>query len=212
MIDWSTVNVAVKELCARLALEDEEEAFSFKAEDKNRPRHLMSKTHKAALTTEVISIVAFGRDEERSERVPDDATGADAPWAGKVRRVVVGDRKVTYQLAYDAITNTDKTWAWAAIERIRTRLRRESSIAELEAADISINEIGPAQKADFRFERRMVSKVLFTLVLNVHAEDVEQLPGGIIEHVETTSHVRDADGVELPVPPNFTNEMIPPLE
>lgn len=211
MIDFEALNPAVKRLCQRLASE-RESAHAVEAEEKDRPRKLVSSRDKAAFTSQIVSVVSVGEDEERSEAVPDDATGADAPWAGKVRRVVVGDRVVTFQLAYDSLENTDRAWAWSAVERIRTRLRRESSHAELEAVDAAINQIGPAVQANFKFEGRIVSRVLFTLVLNVHAEDVETDPTGRIKHVEWDSHAEDIDGDELPAPPNVTNEMTPPLE
>jgi hypothetical protein len=206
-IDWATLNPALLGLVGRLAC-----GADFEVEHADRPRKLVSVKYKRTITMKVVSVVSVGQDEERRERVADDATGADAPWAGKARTIVVGDRVVTIAFECDALENTDTGWAWATVEQLRTRLRRESSLAELDAVDASLNAIGAGVEANFKHADRTHSRVIFELVLNVHAEDIEVEPTGLIEHVEWTDEVKDVDGVQLPSPPLVTNEITPPLE
>jgi hypothetical protein len=207
VIDFETLNPPLLDLLGRLAVGND-----FTVEHAGRSRKIVSVLHKRSVVIEQLSISGGDQDEERRERIADDATGPDAKWAGAARSTVVGDRVVTYQIGCDALENTDAGWAWSTIERLRTRLRRQSTIAELEALDASINHVGDAKPVKFKLDGRLVSRVIFELVLNVHAEDVEDEPTGLLKHVEWTDEVKDVDGVQLPSPPLVTDEITPPLE
>jgi hypothetical protein len=163
------------------------------------------------LTIQVLNVVGSGDDEERREDVPAGATGQDAPWAGQLRTRIVGHRKVTYRLVCDALDNTDQAWAWATIERVRTRLRRSTSRDALGAANASLHSVGAALEANFRAEGRVHNRVLLDFALNVRIDDVDEAPTNWIEHVVLSSEVADVDGAVLPVPPNVTDLEIPPI-
>jgi hypothetical protein len=210
VIDWETLNPAVKALIERLAVDSRAPA-ALDLEHADRSRKFVSVARKQSLTIQVLNIVGLGDDEERHEDVAADAAGADAPWAGMLRTRIVGHRKVTYRLVCDAIENDDRMWAWATIERIRTRLRRSTSIDALARVDASLNSIGAALEANFRAEGRMHNRVILDFALNVRVNDVEETPTNWIEHVVLTSEIEDVDGDELPVPPNVTDLEIPPI-
>jgi hypothetical protein len=137
VIDFEALNPPLLSLLGRLAV-----GANFTVEHAGRSRKIVSPVHKRSVSVEQLGITGGDQDEERREKIPDDATGADAKWAGKARSTVVGDRVVTYQIGCDALENTDAGWAWTTIERLRTRLRRQSTIAELEELDASLNHIG----------------------------------------------------------------------
>jgi hypothetical protein len=210
MIDWETLNPAVKALIERLAV-DRRLPAALEAEEADRSRKAMSVARKQTLTVQVLNIVGLGDDEERRENVAADATGADAPWAGKLRTRIVGHRKVTYRLVCDALENSDREWAWATIERIRTRLRRSTSIDTLARVDASLNSVGASLEANFVKGGRVHNRVLLDFALNVRVNDVDEAPTGWIEHVVLSSEIEDVDGVDLPVPPNVTDLEIPPI-
>lgn len=210
MIDWETLNPAVLSLVERLAVDANHSTLS--VEHKDRSRKLISPQNKRALTLQILNIVGLGDDEERHEDVAADATGADAPWAGELRARVVGHRRVTYRVVCDALENTDKAWAWGTIERIRTRLRRTTSIDALARVDAALNSVGQSLEANFRHDKRIVNRVILDFALNVRVNDVEEAPIGWIEHVVLTSEIKDVDSTLLPVPPNVTNLEIPPIE
>jgi hypothetical protein len=210
VIDWETLNPAVKTLIERLAVDSRLPA-ALDLEHADRSRKAMSVARKQTLTVQVLNVVSLGDDEERREDVAADATGDDAPWAGKLRTRIVGHRKVTYRLVCDALENSDREWAWATIERIRTRLRRSTSIDALARVDASLNHVGAAIEANFTAQSRAHNRVILDFALNVRVNDVDETPTNWIEHVVLTSEIENVDGDELPVPPNVTDLEIPPL-
>ncbi len=208
-VAWEVLNPAVLSLVESIAVDAN--GGTLTAEHKDRARKLLSTQQKRALTLQILNVIGLGDDEERSEDVASGATGADAPWAGKLRRSVVGHRKVTYRLVCDALENTDKAWAWGTIERVRTRLRRTTSLDALARVDAALNSVGQSLEANFRHDKRIVNRVLLDFALNVRVNDVEEAPIGWIEHVVLTSEVHDVDGALLPTPPNVDDLEIPPI-
>lgn len=191
---WATLYPALLSLFGELATEDP----SFEAEDRDRPRQIMSPVHKMTLAVRVLSLVGLGEDEERLEFVD-----------GRLQANITGQRKLVLQLEVDSIENTDTGWAWAAIERVRTRLRRQSSLDALHAVDAALIRVGPALQANFRHEGRMHSRVLLDVELGVCVNDLDtSYPGNWIEKVVITSHAQGVIGDELPSPPNVTDHLI----
>lgn len=196
MIDWATLNPGLLALFSRLSVD--RLPAGFKAEHADRPRSAISTVHKKTLTMQVTSVVGIGRDEDRAEDVPANATGLDRPWAGEIRRTTVGQRRMTVRLTCDAIDNTDTMWAWAAIERVRTRLSRQTTDAELKRLSASLARVGNGVEANFKKDGHIVSRVVLDVVFNVAVSDVEQEPIGWIAQAELTSHAVGDDGTELP--------------
>ena len=206
MIPWSTLNPLVLSILARIGVGD-----GFEVEHADRPRKMVSVQHKRTITLKVLTVVGLGDDEERREQIADDATGADAKWAGKLRVTSVGHRRVTYQLTCDALENTDQAWAWDTIERIRTRLLRTSTREQLNAINAAVirNRIGAGVEANFKLDNRIVSRVVMDFALNVWISDVETDPTGWIEFAVVTSEPSDLDGTLLPDALRVINEQIP---
>ncbi len=210
MIDWETLNPAVKSLIEQLVV-DRLMPAALAADEADRPRKMMSVQRKQALTVRLLGVVSLGDDEERREDVAADATGADAPWGGKLRARMVGHRRVTYRVTCEAVENTDRMWAWGTIERVRTRLGRSSSTNALALVDASVSRVGQSVEANFKSDGRMQNRVSLDFALNVRVNDVEEAPIGWIEHVVLTSEVKDVDGTLLPTPPNVLDLEIPPI-
>jgi hypothetical protein len=171
-------------------------------EHKDRPRTLMSDQLKRTLAMRVLSVKGFGPDEERQSY---DAS------TNKLATMVTGQRKIRLQLECDSADNSDTGWAWATIERIRTRLHRTSSHEALRALDASLFAVGQGIEANFRQGGRIYNRVLLEVSLGAVVNDIEIDQTGWIQYVVLTSHVNDADGTELPVPPNVTNLEIPTI-
>ncbi len=206
MIPWTTLYPALLRLFGRLASNDDQ---SFEAEDRDRPRKIMSDAHRFTLTVRLLSVIGLGEDEERFDLIPGNATGADRKYAGQLRPNITGQRKLVLQLECDSIENTDSGWAWTMIERVRTRMRRRTSIEALDAVEAALIRVGQGVQANFRHEGRMHSRVLLDIELGCVVNDQDPIPTGWIERVEVTGHLQDVDGTELPHPPNPTNQLIP---
>lgn len=206
MIGWTQLYPALRKLFGRLADPNDS---SFEAEDRGRPRKAISDVRKFALAMRVVNVIGLGEDEERFDLVPQDATGVDRKYAGQLRPNITGQRKLVLQLECDSIENTDTAWAWAAIERIRTGMRRRSSLEALDAVDAALIRVGQATEMAFRNEGRMVHRVVLEVQIGAVVNEIDPVPTGWIEKVVITSHLQDVDGAELPHPPNVTNKQIP---
>jgi len=204
VIAWQTLYPALLGLFGHLASGDD----TYVAEDRDRPRKLMSDTRKFTLAVRVLSVIGIGEDEERVEFIPPGTTGPDAPWANQLRSTITGQRRITLQLEADAIENTDVGWAWMHIERIRTGMQRQSSLAALAAADAALIRVGNAVQANFVHAGRMHSRVLLDIQIGAVVNDVDPAPVGWIQTVEITGHTQDTSGAELPHPPNLTDHII----
>jgi hypothetical protein len=195
VIGWTTLNPALLALFARLAVDGDSTQI---AEMADRPRKAMGLDKGAApadtkrtLTMQVVSCVGLGEDEERY------GDSADPAFEGGLEVLTTGNRVLRLQLECLALENTDQSWAWTSIERIRTRLARSSSHEALHAVDASLHTVGNARPLGDRINGRGASRVMLEVALNVVVNDLDPVPGGWIRTVEITSHMQDVDGTEL---------------
>lgn len=205
MIDWATVSPALKRLFSSLAL-DESPAASFCAEWFDGKRSHINTEVRKELTLRVTNVASAGEDERRytQETVDGDVVLTES---------MVGLRKFTLQVrvdSYDHDPDCDN-WCWSMTERIRTRLRRSSSVATLEAACLSLLDVGPSIDASFVFDQHAVNAALFDCTFYAAFTDSDPVPQGWIEYAVLTSQITDVDASTVPSPPNYTGESVPSL-
>jgi hypothetical protein len=205
VIAWEVLNPGLQALFKRLAFDlpgGAADGQALTVEHKDRPRAIMSDQLKRTLAMRVLSVTGFGPDEERQSY--DSATN-------KLATMVTGQRRIRLQLECDSADNSDTGWAWATIERIRTRLHRTTSHNALQALESSLFSVGQAIEANFKQGGRIYNRVLLEVNLGAVVNDIELDQTNWIQYVVLTSHVNDADGVELPAPPNVVNLEIPTI-
>ncbi len=119
---------------------------------------------------------------------------------------LVGWRRLVLQVAPETTANQKPaTHARTVAEKLRTRLRRESAQAALEAANVGLASVGDVTTADYTADQRQVSRCVFELVLNASSfETVADDAVSSIERVEANSTLNDAGGTALPGPEQIT--------
>lgn len=119
---------------------------------------------------------------------------------------LVGWRRLVLQVAPETTANQKPaTHARTVAEKLRTRLRRESAQAALEAANLGLASVGDVTTADYTADQRQVSRCVFELVLNASSfETVADDAVSSIESVDLTSTVSDAGGTALPAAEQIT--------
>jgi len=134
-----------------------------------------------------------------------DDTEAAAPDLNMVPSLV-GWRRLVLQVAPETTANQKPaTHARTVAEKLRTRLRRESAQAALEAANLGLASVGDVTTADYTADQRQVSRCVFELVLNASSfETATDDAVSSIESVDLTSTVSDAGGTALPVAEQIT--------
>jgi hypothetical protein len=195
VVDWSTVAPALRALFSSLAL-NAPVTPEFLARWTDKSAELVHPEVGKELTLKVTSVVGIGEDERRYVEVDDD-----------VQESIVGHRRFVIQVRVDSFDHSEdeSRWCWSMIERIRTRLRRRSSIDALLAVNVALVEVGSAIDASLTFDKRRVNAALMDVTMAAAFTDTDPVPVGWIEHVEFTTEFRIAAGEPpLPEPPNFS--------
>jgi hypothetical protein len=152
-------------------------------------------THSSTQTDVVLSIrsiASVGQDEHFLVTVPINGEDTLVP-------ALAGERRVTLSVRVESHNNTDTTWAWQTIERIRTRLGRQSSLDALEAINLALIDAGPAVPVPVVRDRREWSVASMDVALAAAFTDVEtDAPFDWIQSVELTASVADIAGTVLP--------------
>lgn len=189
MIRWDLLNPGLETLIAGIAFPDQDPTF--KVFWNGRPKE---QTHSGTQTDILLSISDisnFGYDETRLIEVDSQEVFAQ-----------YGVRLITITIRVESFNNTDKTWAFQTIEKIRTRLRRPASIAALNVLELSIVEFGNAIPVSLPRDRREWSVAEMDVTFEHSICDAEDTSPNRITSVEVTSQIRDALGL-LPTPPNW---------
>lgn len=200
MIGWAQIKPVLIEVFTEISRDTEQLAEGFKAEWKEGAAGFISPAQRFVPRLKITTVVGIGEDETRRELV-----------AGKLVETQCGQRKFTLQVQIICPEHTDEQWAMAATERIRTRLFRPRILDRLLAVDVAVHRVGDAIKANFKERAHVVSAATVDVFMGTVVNDGDPIPVGIIEYVVATGHVKDADGVELPSPPNWTNHEIPEI-
>lgn len=124
---------------------------------------------------------------------------------------VVGVRVLGLQVSVETLDQRPEApHARATLERMRDRLRRPSSLAALAAANLGLIGAGDVAPADYRVDKRWVSRSVLDVRFNATSFDRDTDGAApAIETVRVTSHIADVDGTELPAPEQFNDEVMP---
>jgi hypothetical protein len=200
MIDWSVASPALVALFTRLAFDTTPVGFT--GQWQARTQKYTNESAKTDLILAVRSIQDIGVDE--TDQVETTIKGQPATVYSQL-----GNRRVILEVRVESYKATDSHWCWATIERIRTRLRRPSSHQALEAINWALVDTGPSVALPMNVRGAEWSAASMDVVFGTRFEDVETTAFEWFERIALTSHVKDTDGTELPVPPNYTNKLVP---
>lgn len=190
MLAWEDINPALLDLVSRLAFPGKQ----FTAQISGRSNKATSPTIQTEIFLRVRSITPIGAEETRKVRID----GAD-------HFAQYGQRRVIYELRVESLKNTDAAWAWSAMERIRTRLWRPSSLEVLAGLNMALLDTGTALDLPSVRDRREWSIAAMDVTFGAAFLDIEDAPYNWIQRVEITSQVSDVDAILLPSPPNYTD-------
>jgi len=189
VLDWSTISPALIGLFSGLAFELQSPAFS--AEWAGRSKSYTHPAVKTDLILKVRSIQDVGEDETRIVEVDIGGTPTDVP-------AQIGNRRIILEVRVESQESTDSLWAWQTVERIRTRLRRQSSLDALDALNFAIVRTGAAVSVPTTKDRRSWSVASMDITFAARFQDAEAEAANWIQSVEITSAAKDE--ADDPVP------------
>lgn len=192
MLAWSQINPALIGLVSRLAFPGETPEFT--AQISGRSAKVTHSKLQTDILLKIRSIAPIGTEETR--RITIDGQNYFAQY---------GQRRIIYEIRVEAFQNTDLTWAWNALERIRTRLSRPSSLEVLDSLNMALIETGTALDIPVTRDRRQWSVAAMDVTLGAAFLDIEDSPYNWIQNVEITSQIQDVDGILIQSPPNYTD-------
>ena len=162
----------------------------------------ISDLQRFSLDLKMTRLRGIGEDETRTEFDEGSETLAVSQ---------TGQRAFTIQASVIYADRSDDFFAMTALDRLRTRLRRRSAIDAMLAVGVAFASFGDAIKAPFKDGGRWLNAAVMDVNLLAVVNDVVETPDGgeWIDAVEITSHVEGVDGIELPVPPNVVEDLIP---
>lgn len=214
--DWSTVAPGLVSIFSALALPDptvpQVPAWVVEWRDRSRKATPTGGPLKGVtLTLKITSVIGIGDDDRRVEYIaPAVPPDLPTPYDDELQETIYGLRRVTLNLQANMSEVSDGSWAVGLLESIRTRLRRRSVIDALLDLNVGIVRILAAQDISTRAQQHMQSRASMDVLLTMVASDMDPVPTGWVQSVEITSLLEDVDGTTLPVPPNYTNEIISP--
>jgi hypothetical protein len=110
----------------------------------------------------------------------------------------VGQRKFVLQVQATTPEHTDEQHAFAATERIRTRIARPRTIQRLLDVGVAFHKCGPAVPTPWPDRGRIIDSAVLDITFGTVVNDEDPVHPGIIERVVITSHISDVDGTQLP--------------
>lgn len=187
---------AVAQLLAGLASPD----WDIEAQLDEGKRTFTDPTTGLTLTVKVTGIYGYGRDERRMRY--DDTKK-------QLTEEVHGQRRIKLTTRFECQEATMADWCFAYSERVRTRLRRESSLEALIAVNSSLIEIHDTVNFSAKNDDHIETISQFDLMLGAAFQDDNPFPpnSGWIDSIAYDSHVSEG-GVELPVPPNVRGHVV----
>lgn len=191
MIDWNAIEPALVDVLTSIATaQPETPAPAWRAEWADRPRDLIHPDVGFALVLRVTSVTPIHEDEDRYD---EDGTETQC-----------GQRRIILNVQVESSENLSTESALNTLERIRTRIRRRSSLAKLAAVDVALIEVGATQNVSARYDGRIWSIGSLDITLCAAVNDTDPVPAGFIQRVVVTTDVQGTltqlDHVELPPP------------
>jgi len=200
VIGWSTIRPTLITVLTEIGADTTRSLQGFRAGWKDGPRGLINPAQKLELLLKVTSCVNIGEDETRREMVD-----------GQFIETQVGQRKFVLQVqaTVPVPEDPDAQNAFAALERIRTRIRRPRIIQQLLNAEIALHKCGPAIPTPYKDKGRDVDCATVDITFGTVVNDADPVPVDWIASVVITSHIQDADGTQLPAELQQVAKLIP---
>src|SRR4051812_36643371 len=118
MIRWPEIAPLLKSVFTGLAADPARDTTRFNAEWTEGQRGFISPDQRFSLLLKLTTVTGIGIDEYRKEYVdPSSTDPADAPYLGKLRMFVVGQRKFTMQVQVHSVDRSDDTMAQVPMDR-----------------------------------------------------------------------------------------------
>lgn len=195
MLDWATINPAIEGLFASLAFPNRTPEFM--AQWDGRGQKFTHSGTQTNIALKIASIAEVGEDETRIVTIDIEGTPTQV-------YAQLGNRRIVLNIRVESHNNTDTTWAWQTVEKIRTRLRRPASLEALSALNMGLISTGPSVAVPVTRDGREWSIASLDVNLSARFCDPEDVSYGWIESVRLTSRVEDETGVVMGEPPNGT--------
>jgi hypothetical protein len=184
VIRWNVISTALIKLFSRLAVSaaQAEEAADL-AQWAEKKRRYTDTTQMADLLLRVVAVSSIGEDERRYEE-----NNPEAPDDQLLERIV-GNRRLSLEVRVDHLDHDEEAGAWAIgmLERIRARLKFQSSIAELQAANLAVSSTGTTVDASLDWDGHRMNSATMEVVLNAVVDILDDVPTGTIARVRLTS-------------------------
>lgn len=200
MIGWSTIRPVLIAVITEIGADTTRSQQNFTAGWKDLKRGIIHPEQRLELLLKVTSVVGIGEDETRREMVD-----------GVFVETQVGQRKFVLQVqaSVPVPADPDAQLAFAATERIRTRIRRPRIIQQLLDAEIAFHKCGPALPTPYKDGDRVVDCATLDITFGTVVNDEDPIPASWIESVVVTSHIQDTDGTQLPASLQQVAKQIP---
>lgn len=203
MLAWHQITPTLKSLFSDLAFSGVMPPFEAQWHDRAR-----SFTHQGTQTDlllQVTNIRGPGGEDARTLSMRQDAGGNEV-----LVETLEGDRYITLNVRVESMNHSDELWAWATIERIRTRLDRLTTRERLRGANLAFVRTLAATALPRPRDGRITSAAAMDVLLVGRSCDVDASGAlGWIERVEVTGKVQGADGQHLPPSLNTTFTVAP---
>lgn len=201
MIDWSVVAPRLRSVFSSIALAQPVTPSFLASWAEGRREHRHPEVQKE-LILRVTRVDEFSADRVYAE-LPD----------GKLQERIVGMKEFGLEVRVDSHEHGEEQgrWSWSMIERLRTGLYFESTIASLLEVGVGLTHIGPAIDVSYTFDKRRVNAALFEASFYGTFCAANPIPIDWFERVELTSEIRGSSDELLPSPPNIQGRLVPPL-
>lgn len=197
---WATLAPFIKTTLTGLALDVADPLWTgVKFRDQKRP--FVSPTVKAEIVIRIAQSrrIAGG---ERATFTPGSPGSLSIAMHG-VREFTVNVQAKSYRLEYAG-------WAHEYLERIRTRIERQSVRDAMLVQSLVCHDVGPIIELEGKEDGAALSVGSLDLFMRAGFVDTAETSQNWIETIELTSHVSDEGGTEYEQPAgNFTNEIMP---
>lgn len=219
---WSEINPALIALFTELAVDqvktvaepggkpyhDALQTPEWSAQWRERPgaSEFIHPQQALALFLKVTSCVGVGGDEFRYEEQTIDV--ADGEPVTDLVETICGLRRFVLQVQAWSLEETDAQSAMNTLERLRTRLNRQSSYDRMLAVNVDITDCGPTANMTATYEKRRWSIASMDVTFTAAINDVDPVPVGWIERIVLSS---DIEGIAAPKS-NMQSELSPGLE
>jgi hypothetical protein len=203
---WSTIRPALIDLFSRLALPygaDAPDGWGAAWEGRQDNPGFTPPAVRFDLSLNITNVSSDGHDGTRYEYDEDD----DALYETQF-----GMRRFTLQVQAFVHEHTDDLTELEILERIRTRIRKPSSLAALKAVNVGLIDVLAAVPIRIVSNKRTISAGNMDVFFAAAVNDADPIPVGWFERVVITSELKGSGGTLLGSPPNVTDLVVPPAD